>query len=213
MIACIVQFPARLGSGRRSSRRAPWRSYSLRQPRWRWARSRYRPSRSGRTRPRDVTSRRYALEFAPKALRALESLTGPWSNASRPRRIRCAKIRGPRARRCSQECTEFCGSGSQASTGSCTRSTMTGWWSWSWTPVIVGGSTVSALADGSEPTRGLDHDATRHAGRTVVRFIKDASFVQVVTTMRFTLKPGTGTGDRRAVLVVLRYRGGVTGRA
>ena len=53
-------------------------------------------------------------------------------------------------------------------TGSCTRSTMTGWWSWSWTPAIVGRSTVSALAGGSELIRGLDHEATRHAGRTVL---------------------------------------------
>lgn len=31
----------------------------------------------GGTRPRDVTSRRYALEFAPKALRALRKLDRP----------------------------------------------------------------------------------------------------------------------------------------
>jgi hypothetical protein len=46
------------------------------------------------------------------------------------------------ARRCSRGCTGFCGSGSAVITGSCTQSTMTGWWSWSWTSATAARSTV-----------------------------------------------------------------------
>jgi hypothetical protein len=46
---------------------------------------------------------------------------------------------------------------------------------WSWTPAIAGRSTVSVLAGWSETIRGLDDQLTRHAGRTVVGFVKDLS--------------------------------------
>ena len=76
-------------------------------------------------------SRRYALEFAPKALRALRKLDRPVVE----------RIAGYYR--------------------VLYRSTMTGWWSWSWTLGIAARSTVSVLAGGSERIRGLDHETAR----------------------------------------------------
>jgi hypothetical protein len=73
-----------------------------------------------------VTSRRYTLGIRPKALRALRKLDRPVvehikaateSLREDPRLAGAKMLTG---------CMEFCGSGSQVTTGSCTRSTMTG---------------------------------------------------------------------------------------
>jgi hypothetical protein len=48
----------------------------------------------------------------------------------------------PRGAKMLTGCTGFCGSGSPVITGSCTQSTMTGWWSWSWTSATAARSTV-----------------------------------------------------------------------
>jgi|SRR6266702_4374489 len=107
-------------------------------------------------------SRRYALEFAPKALRALRKLDRPVVE-----RIKAAteSLRDDPRPAGAKMLTGMHGinrgSGLQVTTGSCTRSTMTGWWSWSWTPAIAGRSTVSVLAGGSERIRGLDHETAR----------------------------------------------------
>ena len=73
-----------------------------------------------------MTSRRYALEFALKALRALRKLDRLVVEHIKAATESLREDPRPAGAKMLTGCTEFCGSGSQVTTGSCTRSTMTG---------------------------------------------------------------------------------------
>jgi mRNA-degrading endonuclease RelE of RelBE toxin-antitoxin system len=73
-----------------------------------------------------VTSRRYALEFAPKALRALRKLDRPVVEHIKAATESLREDPRPAGAKMLTGMPESCGSGSQVTTGSCARSTMTG---------------------------------------------------------------------------------------
>lgn len=78
---------------------------------------------------------------------------------------------------------------------------MTGWWSWSWMPAIVGRSTVNFMASGSELIRGLDHEAL--AGDRLGDSFKTSLGIQVQTeALSFGSKAQNAVEVVRAVIAM-----------